>query len=204
LWLLEKLQVPYELETYARDPKTLLAPPELKKLHPLGKSPILTDDEITVAESGAILEYILDRYDAGELRPEDATHRRHYRYWMHYAEGSLMPLLVMKLVFERIPRAPMPFFVRPVARMIATGFEAQFLRPQLRTHLDFIETHLSEHEWFAGQFSAADIQMSYPLEAAAGERLGLDRYPAIRAFLERCRADAAYQKALAAGGPVTL
>ena len=204
LWLLEKLQVPYELEVYRRDPETLLAPPELKRLHPLGKSPVLTDDELTIAESGAILEYILDRYGAGELRPEDAAPRRQYRYWMHYAEGSLMPLLVMKLVFERVPRSPMPFFVRPVARMIASGVEAKFLRPQLRTHLDFIESHLSEHRWFAGEFSAADIQMSFPLEAAAGGRVGLERYPSIRDVLERCRADPSYQRAIAVGGPVSL
>ncbi len=203
LWLLEKLRVPYELEVYRRDPNTLLAPKKLQQLHPLGKSPILTDDEITVAESGAILEYVLDRHGRGQLRPEDETRHRQYRYWLHYAEGSLMPLLVMRLVFERVPKGPMPFFVRPVARLITSKVNEKFLGPQIARHLDYIESHLGQHEWFAGEFSAADIQMSYPLEAASS-RVDLAGYPAIRSFLERCRADEAYQTALERGGPVVL
>ncbi|WKE65207.1 glutathione S-transferase [Gallaecimonas kandeliae] len=207
LWLLEALQLPYALKCYQRDPKTLLAPAELKAVHPLGKSPVLVDGDLVVAESAAILEYLLDQYGQGRFRPQDAGALQQYRYWLHYAEGSLMPLLVMKLVFGRIPQGPMPFFVRPLARSLMAKVQALFLAPQLKNHLDYIEGQLQGRDWFAGpgagDFSAADIQMSFPLEAAAS-RTDLDAYPNIRAFIARCRRDPHYQQALEKGGPLLL
>src|SRR3954470_1149147 len=120
LWLLEELQLPYEIRRYERDPKTMLAPPELRAVHPLGKSPVISDGDLTLAESGAILEYLADRYGAGVLAPPPGTPERlRYSYWMHYAEGSLMPPLLLKLVFDRVQKADMPFFIKPVARGIA-------------------------------------------------------------------------------------
>ena len=179
LWLLEELALPYQLVRYARDPKTLLAPPSLRAIHPLGKSPVLVDDGHTLAESGAILEYLVERYDTGHALsptplPVDSPERLQYRYWMHYAEGSAMPPLLMTLVFARIRSAPMPFFVRPVARRIADTAMKSFVGPQLATHLGYVERELGAHAWFAGdRFTAADIQMSFPLEAAVA-RAGID------------------------------
>ena len=200
LWLLEELELDYDLKSYERDPQTLLAPERLKAVHPLGKSPVITDSEITVAESGAIIEYLIDTYGQGRLVPTAPENRRHYRYWLHYAEGSLMPWLVMKLVFGRIPQNPnMPFFLRPVARKIMTQVQTQFLDPQLHTHLGFIEGSLQDQDWLAGDFSAADIQMSFPLEAASN-RIDLAAYPQIQAFMQRYQQRPAYQRAIAKGG----
>lgn len=205
LWLLEELGRPYDLVRYARDPKTLLAPPQLRAVHPLGKSPVVELDGRVLAESGAILETLVERFDAGHAlhpAPGDEDARLRYRYWMHYAEGSAMPPLLLALVFGRIRAAPMPFFARPVARAIADKALAGFVGPQLATHLGHVERELGLHPWFSGEaFGAADIQMSYPLEAAAAraaDRVG----PNIRGFLERIRARPAYQRALEAGGPV--
>lgn len=204
LWLLEELQLPYEIKRYARDPKTMLAPPELINVHPLGKSPIITDDELTLAESGAILEYLVERYGEGRLVPaaNTAEHLR-FRYWMHYAEGSAMPPLLLRLVFDRVSNGPMPFFIRPVARAIAKGANQAFIGPQLKLHLGYMEDELGNSLWFAGEdFSVADIQMSYPLEAAQS-RGGLDgSYPRLTAFLERIRERPAYKRAIERGGPV--
>jgi len=203
LWLLEELQLPYELKRYRRDPKTLLAPPELKAVHPLGKSPVITDDGLTLAESGAILEYLLERYGDGRLAPASGTpeHRR-FRQWMHYAEGSAMPPLLLKLVFDRVASGPMPFFIRPVARAIAKGAHTAFIGPQLEAHLDYMESELGKSAWFAGEdFSAADIQMSFPIEAARS-RAGLDeRRPRLMDFLQRIHLRPAYQRAVERGGP---
>lgn len=203
LWLLEELDVPYELKRYARDPKTLLAPAELKAVHPLGKSPVITDGEQTVAESAAILEYLLDAHGDGQLRPAAGSpaHLR-YRYWMHYAEGSAMPPLLLKLVFDRVANAPMPFFARPIARAIASKANKAFIGPQLKLHLDYLEDELGKSHWFAGDtFSAADIQLSYPIEAAAA-RAGLDgSRPRLMDYLERIRTRPAYQRAVERGGP---
>lgn len=195
LWLLEELELDYELKCYRRDPQTLLAPQALKEVHPLGKSPVITDGDITVAESGAIIEYLLETYGQGQLKPVDEVGLRSYRYWLHYAEGSLMPLLVMKLVFDRIPKGSMPFFIRPVAKGITAKVQETFLAPQLSTHLRFVEDNLRDREWFAGKFSAADIQMSFPLEAAS-IRTDLTPYPHIRAFIKRYQARPAYQQAI--------
>lgn len=202
LWLLEELGVAYEIRKYQRDPATLLAPPELLKVHPLGKSPIVTDGDLTLAESGAIVEYLVERYGGGRLAPPAGTAERlRYVYWLHFAEGSAMPPLVMKLVLGRMATAPMPFFAKPVARGIAGKINAAFVDPNIRRQLDFMEAELGKHEWFAGgEFTAADVQMSFPLEAAE-QRAGLDAgRPKLMAFLERIHARPAYRKALERGG----
>jgi len=204
LWLLEELELPYEIKLYTRDRQTMLGPAELKKVHPLGKSPVITDGELTLAESAAILEYLLDRYGSGRLAPPaGSSEYLRFRYWMHYAEGSAMPPLLLKLVFDRVANGPMPFFVRPVARAIANGANKAFIGPQLKLHLDYMESELGKSLWFAGdEFSAADIQMSFPLEAAQS-RAGLDASrPRLSAFLQRIRERPAYQRAIARGGPV--
>lgn len=206
LWLLEELGIPYEIKRYQRDPKTLLAPSSLKKVHPLGKSPVITDGDLTIAESGAIIEYLVDRYGRGELVPPvTASARRRYSYWLHYAEGSLMPLLVMKLVFSRLNTVPAPFFVKPVIKGIVKRVQGTFLDPQLRQHLGYLEGELTKSAWFAGEdFSAADIQMSFPIEAAAARGgLGND-HPRLHAWLERIHARPAYQRGLEKGGKFEL
>lgn len=208
LWLLEELGLSYEVRRYARDPKTMLAPPELRAVHPLGKSPVITDSAVpntpvTVAETGAIIEYLIDTYGGGRLRPPPGTPAaRQFTYWLHYAEGSAMPPLLMKLVFDRIAAAPMPFFAKPVARRIVDGVMSQFVTPNLRLHLDFLESSLSGQPWFCGaEFTAADVMLSFPLEAAA-QRAGLDASrPALMGFLQRIHARPAYQRALERGGP---
>jgi glutathione S-transferase len=206
LWLLEELGLPYEVKRYQRDPGTMLAPPELRAVHPLGKSPVIEDEELKLAESGAILEYLAGRYGDGRLVPSAGTPERlRYTYWMHYAEGSAMPPLLMKLVFNRVQSGPMPFFVRPVARGIARRVLASFVEPNIARHLDYMEGELAARTWFAGgEFSAADIQMSFPLEGAAA-RGGLDASrPKLMGFLDRIHARPAYRRALEAGGPYEL
>ena len=206
LWLLEELGLECEVQRYQRDAKTLLAPPELRKVHPLGKSPVITDGDLTLAESGAIIEYLAARYGGGRLVPASGTpeHLR-FRYWMHYAEGSAMPPLLLKLVFDRIESAPMPFFVRWVAKSIAGKAKSGFIEPNIRTHLDFMESELATRPWFAGnEFTAADVQMSFPLEAAS-VRSGLDRSrPKLMDFLKRIHERPAYQRALERGGKYEL
>jgi glutathione S-transferase len=185
----------------------MLAPPELRQVHPLGKSPVVTDGDLTLAESGAIVEYLVERYGKGSFMPPAGTPEAlRYRYWMHYAEGSLMPPLLMKLVFNRVETAPMPFFVRPVARAIAQGAKKSFIEPQIKTHLDYIEAELGNSKWFAGkEISAADVQMSFPLEAAASRGgLNRDEYPRTAAFLKRIHARPAYKQALERGGAYEL
>jgi glutathione S-transferase len=203
LWLLEELGLEYEVKHYERDPQTLLAPPELRAIHPLGKSPVISDGTQVLAESGAILESLVEAHGGGRLLPAAGTpERQRYRYWMHYAEGSAMPPLLLKLVFDRIGKARMPFFVKPVARAIAARAQAGFIQPQIEQHLDFMEAELGRSTWFAGEeFTAADVQMSFPVEAAAA-RGGLDgSRPRLMAFLARIHARPAYQRALARGGP---
>jgi glutathione S-transferase len=206
LWLLEELGLAYEVKYYKRDPKTLLAPPELRAVHPLGKSPVITEDGMTLADSGAILEYLVERHGGGRLiPPAGSPDRLRYHYWMHFAEGSAMPPLLMKLVFDRLERAPMPFFVRPIVRSIATRTRTSFIEPQLRAQLDFMETELGRSTWFAGpEFTAADIQMSFPLEAAVA-RAGLDATrPRLLGFIGHIHARPAYQRALEKGGPFAV
>ncbi len=203
LWLLEELGVPYEVVQYKRDPKTLLAPPELKRVHPLGKSPVIVDGAHTVAESAAILEYLVDACGKRSgLKPAAGSPERlRYTYWLHYAEGSAMPPLFLGLVFSRLPKAPMPFFVKPIVRAVADKVRHEFIDPQLKLHLDWMESELGKSAWFAGDaFTAADIQMSYPVEAAC-LRGGLDATrPRLMDWLARIRARPAWQRAQAKGG----
>ena len=205
LWLLEELGLPYEVKRYERNATTNLAPPELKRVHPLGKSPVITDEQLTVAESGAILEYLVERYGQGRLKPTDEQGLLHYRYFMHFAEGSAMPPLVMKLIFNRIKRSPMPFFAKPIAKAIADKVLDGFVQPNINAQLAFLETELSSRPWFAGaEFSAADVQMSFPLEAAAARAGAMQNHPKLLDFLKRIQARPAYQKALERGGPYSL
>ena len=203
LWLLEELGLPCEIKHYQRDPKTMLAPESLRQVHALGKSPVITDGDVTVAESGAIVEYLVERYGDGRLAPAAGTPERlRYRNWLHFAEGSAMPPLLMKLIFDRIASSPMPFFAKPIARGISAKVIAGFVEPNLKRQLDFMEGELAGSDWFAGNaFSAADIQMSFPLEAAA-QRAGLNASrPRLMAWLKRIHERPAYQRALASGGP---
>ncbi|HEY1393235.1 MAG TPA: glutathione S-transferase [Methylibium sp.] len=205
LWLLEELELSYEIKHYQRDPQTMLAPPELRRIHPLGKSPVITDGELTLAESGAILEYLVARYGAGRFRPAPGTPEAlRYVYWMHFAEGTAMPPLLMKLVFDRIEHKS-PLLVRPIAGAIARKAKAMIVTPSLQRHLDFMEAELGNRPWFAGdEFSAADIQMSFPVEASA-VRAGLDASrPRLLDFLQRIHARPAYARALQRGGPFAL
>jgi glutathione S-transferase len=202
LWMLEELGVEYELKRYERDPHTMLAPPELRAVHPLGKSPVITDGALTIAESGAILEYLVDRYGEGRFAPPHGAspERVRYNYWMHYAEGSAMPPLLLKLVASRIAGAKMPFFARPIAKRIARTLQSGFIDPQLKLHFGYIDSELWKSPWFAGDtFSAADVQMSFPLEAAS-QRAGAKQLPHVRAFLQRIHARPAYRRALERGG----
>ena len=206
VWLLEELGLDYEIKRYQRDPETMLAPASLRAVHPLGKSPVITDGELTLAESGAIIDYLIERYGAGSLAPAAGTPARlRYNYWLHYAEGSAMTPLLLKLVFDRVESAPMPFFVKPVAKGISAKVKSSFIEPQLKQHLDYLEGELGESDWFAGDaFSGADIQLSFVLEAAAA-RGGLDASrPRLMDFLERIHARPAYRRALERGGEYSL
>jgi glutathione S-transferase len=206
LWLLEELGLPYEIKHYQRDPATMLAPESLRQVHPLGKSPVITDGDVTVAESGAIVEYLIERYGNGRLQPAAGTPERlAYRYWLHFAEGSAMPPLLLKLVFLKIASTKVPFFIKPVVRGISAKVMSTLIDPNLTRQLDFMEGELGKSEWFAGrEFSAADIQMSFPLEAAA-QRAGLDASrPRLMAFLKRIHARPAYARALERGGPYSF
>ncbi|TVR94921.1 MAG: glutathione S-transferase [Wenzhouxiangellaceae bacterium] len=201
LWLLEELGLEYEIRYYLRDTQTRLAPPELREVHPLGKSPVISDGDRTLAESATIVEYLARRYGKGRWAPalkSDAYWD--FSYWMHYAEGSLMPPLLLKLVFDTVG-SKAPLLVRPLARGIAGQVNRAFLDQQIRTHLDFVESHLAEREWFVGsRISAVDVQMSFPLEAARARGLVGDQRPAINAFVERCHQRPAYRRAVDAGG----
>lgn len=207
LWLLEELELPYEIVHYQRDPKTMLAPPTLRAVHPLGKSPVVTTDEgLALAESGAVVETLIERYGNGRLAPAAGTPEAlRYRYWLHYAEGSAMPPLLLKLMFDQIEKAKMPFFAKPIAKAIAGKAKAAFIMPNIKTHLDFMEGELGKSKWFAGNaFSGADIQMSFPVEAALA-RGGLDASrPKLMAYLERIHTRPAYMRALERGGPYGL
>lgn len=204
LWALEELGLDYQVKRYEREP-SMQAPASLRAVHPLGKSPVITDGDKTLAESGAILEYLAETYGDGKLKPAAGTpeHLR-YRYFLHYAEGSLMPLLFMKLVFGRLP-SRVPFLMRPVAKAISAGADKALLNPQLGTHFMFLEGELQKSEWFAGAaFSAADIQMSFPLEASAARSPLFKQLPKLSAFVQRIQVRPAYKRALEKGGPYEL
>lgn len=205
LWLLEELGLPYAVQHYARDPQTLLAPAALRALHPLGKSPLVTDGDEVLAESGAIIDTLVARHGAGLglAPPEGTPERQRYTYWLHYAEGSAMPPLLLSLIFRRMRSAPAPFFARPIVRKLADKVMASFVSPQLALHMGWIESELAKHPYFAGEaFSAADIQMGFPLEAAAARgAVTPEAHPAIHAWLARVQARPAYQRAQAKAGP---
>ena len=206
VWLLEELGLDYEIKKYQRDAKTMLAPDALKAIHPLGKSPVITDGAAMVAESGAIIDYLVERYGEGRLVPAAGTpDKLRYTYFLHYAEGSAMPPLLLKLVFDRVETGPMPFFIRPIARGIARKVKSRYIMPQIAQHLSYLEGELGKSAWFAGAaFSAADIQVGFVLEVAA-MRAGLGgKYPALTAFLARIHARPAYRRALERGGPYEL
>lgn len=200
LWLLEELELPYQIVKYERDPRTMLAPASLRAVHPLGKSPVITDGDATLAESGAILEYLVETYGKGRLAPPAGTPGyRDYRYFMHYAEGSLMPFLVMKLVFNKVS-TDAPFLVRPIAKTISGTVSSRFLDPNLKAHLAFLADHLGKHAWFAGDaFSAADVQMSFPIEGAIA-RAGGGIPPKLTEWLAKIQARPAYRRAIEKGG----
>ena len=205
LWLLEELGAAYEVVHYKRHPATLLAPPELRAIHPLGKSPVIVDGDLTVAETGAIIEYLVETHGGGRLAPAPGTPERlAYRYWLHYAEGSAMPPLLLKLLFSRLPRG-VPALIRPIARMIAAKALERMIDPQIANHMRYWNEAVARAPWFAGaEFTAADVQMSFPVEAAAG-RVGLgEGHGALRDWLDRVHARPAYQRALATGGGFEL
>jgi glutathione S-transferase len=206
LWLLEELGIDYEFRRYERDPETSLAPPELENIHPLGKSPVVTDGDSTLAESGAIIEYLVDNYGDGRLRPApDSPEYLDYRYWLHYAEGSFMPLMIVSLILSRIEAARMPFFAKPIARGIVAKVRAGYLDDNVSRHLGFMQATLATRKWFAGdELTAADIQMSFAVEAAEVRADLGNAYPALAEFLERIRTLPAYRRALEKGGPYEL
>ena len=201
LWLLEELGLPYEVKRYERNAQTMLAPPELLAIHPLGKSPVITDGDKTIAETGAIIEYIIDTYGQGRLIPPAGTPERlRYTYWLHYAEGSAMTPLLLKLVFTALP-ARAPGLLRGLVKAVAAKAQSGFIDPQLKTHIDYWNAELSKSAWFAGpDFTAADVAMSFPLEAAVA-RAGAASRPKVKAFLEQIHARPAYRTALERGGP---
>ena len=204
LWLLEELGLDYEVRRYQRDPHTMLAPPELKAVHPLGKSPVIEDRGIKIAETGAIFDYLLNTYGQGRLRPAAGTEdARRFTYWMYYAEGSAMTPLLLRLIFAQIP-AKVPFFARSIANGITKAMNKRIIQPQLDSHIGYWEGELGHTGWFAGpEFTAADIMMSFPLEAAAA-RAGAARQPQIAAFLQGVHARPAYLRAIERGGPYSF
>ena len=200
LWLLEELGLPYEIKRYQRDPKTMLAPPEFKRVHPLGKSPVVVDGDAVIAETGAIVEYLVGKAGGALRPPEGSPERLRWTYWLHYAEGSAMPPLLLRLVFSMLaPRSPA--LLRPLVRAISGRTLESFIDPQIKTHFDFIEGELSKSTWFAGEkFSAADVMMSFPLEAGGARANAFDGRPKVKAFVERIHARPAYKRALEKGG----
>lgn len=208
LWLLEELGIAYQVKRYERDKATMRAPAELQKVHPLGKSPVIeTEEGDILAETGAIIEYLVERYDTSRqlVPPPGTPDKQQWTYWIHYAEGSAMPPLLLKLVFMRMP-AGVPFLIRPLVKKIARTAQQKVTDPQLRQHMLYWADALRRgNGWFAGKsFSAADIMMSFPLEAAAA-RVGLgEGHGPIRDFLETIHARPAYKRALETGGPYEL
>ncbi|WP_312119549.1 glutathione S-transferase family protein [Kosakonia cowanii] len=204
LWALEELGVPYNIVRYERQ-KNMLAPDELKKIHPLGKSPVVEDNGFILAESGAILEYLQETYDTEQrFEPHDAQQKIDYRFWLHYAEGSLMPLLLMKLVVGQLGKPPVPFGVRSVGKLIGKGIENAFLNKQLETHARFIEGELAHRPWFAGdELSMADVQMSFPVFALLS-RGGIENLPNLQAWKKRVEMRPTWKRAIEQGGPFSL
>ncbi|MEM9173463.1 MAG: glutathione S-transferase [Pseudomonadota bacterium] len=205
LWLLEELGAEYEIELYKRDPVTRLAPASLKDVHPLGKSPVITDGDITVAESGTIVEYLMRHYSQGQLQPADNEQARiDYSYFLHYAEGTMMPLMIINLLLSRVESAKMPFFIKPIATGITGKLREAYLTPNTQMNLNFLEERLNGRQWFTGDtLTAADIHMSFMLE---GLSIGgtLDNLPNLKSCHERGKQRPAYQRAVERGGPLDL
>lgn len=198
LWLLEELELRYELKRYARD-ENFRAPPELSAVHPLGRSPVVEVDGHVLAESGAIIEYFVER-EGGRLRPQEPEALRQYRFFLHYAEGSAMPPLLVQLLVEKIRSQPVPFFVKPITAKLGDGIEQGFSGPAIATHFGFVDAELAKRPYFAGgELSAADIQMIYPVEAALTR--GKGQWPNLRAWQQRVTARPAYRRAESRGGP---
>ena len=203
LWLLEELGVDYRIERYARDKANRLAPASLKKIHPLGKSPVVEDDGLIIAETGAIVEYLIERYGEGRFAPaRTSPDHLKYRYWMHFAEGSAMPQLLLKLFFTRIKETKMPFFAKPIANSIADRVLADYVDPNLADQMSFVDAELAASTWFVGEdLTGADVMMIFPLEAGGDRVAGGGRYRNVQAFVERAHSRPAYQRALEKGGP---
>ena len=202
LFMLEEIGAEYETNVFKRVKG--LAPASLKKIHPLGKSPVITDNGATIAESGAIIEYLAAKYGPQMMVTGEPDYPAvlNYRYWIHYAEGSLMPLLVMKLMFDQIKNAKVPFFIKPVAKGIVKQVMDRYLGPTLNSQLAFVEAHLSSHEYFGGDsMNAADVQMLFPLEGVAVQADYKNSYPNIVEYVTRLQARPSYQRALSAGEP---
>lgn len=202
IWFLEELQIPWQMVTWQRE-RTMLAPEGLKEIHPLGKAPIIKDNNRVIAESAVILEYLQERYDPlNRFKPSHSESFYDYRYWMHYAEGSLMPLLMIQLVLGKLGAAPVPWLLRPMGRALAKGIQHKWLNGQLMTHARFLEQHVARQPWFAGeQFSVADIQMSYPVLALLARNESA-HFPALVAWRNRIQEREAFQIAIAKGGPL--
>jgi len=180
----------------------MLAPPALRAVHPLGKSPVIVDGDGTLAESGAIIEYLVEKNPASAMAPARGTAEWvRYLYWLHFAEGSAMPPLLLKLILDRIATAP-PWPIRPIVAAVVRRANDRLATPRLAENLDLMEAELNRSTWFAGDaFSAADIQMSYPIEASV-RRAGLDqRRPKLMAYLDRIHQRPAYRRAVERGGP---
>ena len=201
LWLLEELGLDYEVIRYERDPETRLAPDTLRAVHPLGKSPILEDGDVIVAETGAIIEYVIDTHGSGQMKPAAGTpEQRAWTYWMHYAEGSAMPPLLIKLVFQMLPQN-VNGLMRPLVKAVTSRAQSGFIDPRVKEHIEFWDSSLAPTGWFAGDaFTAADIIMSFPLEAAANRSIA-GQYANISGFLTRIHERPAYKRALERGGP---
>lgn len=201
LWLLEELGLEYDIKVYQRDRKTQLAPESLKAVHPLGKAPVLTDGDLVLAESGLIIDYLLQTYGP-QWQPEfNSKEWYENQYWLHFAEGSLMPPLLLTLVFDKIRNSRMPFIAKPVAKAIADRVTSQFVDPNVRRLITFINEHLATHTWFVGDTPmGADFQMSFPLEAAKARGLVTRSHPHIERFLRQVADRAAYHRALEKGG----
>ena len=204
LWMLEELGAEYEVRRYERDRKTSLAPAALKAVHPSGKSPVLEDDGVVVAETGAIVEYLVDRHD-GALAPARGTpDYLRYRYWVHAAEGSFMPPMVFTLFLNRMETAPMPFFARPIARKLTGAVRGGYLNHTIGALFGHLNDELGKSPWLAGEsLTAADIMMSFPIEAFA-KRGDVSSCPNIAAFVERIHGREAFKRALERGGPYAL
>lgn len=203
VWLLELLGVEYELKQYQR--QGIFAPDEMKKIHSLGKAPILQDDDLILTESGAIVDYLITTYGQGKFAPpRQDTHYWHYQRWLHYAEGSLMPFMIMALVFYKIEHTKMPFFVKPIAQKISQNTHHNFLNPQVALHLKHIDDELNGKTWLMGEdLTGADIMMSFAL-LGAKMRYDISPYPNILRYLQQIECEPAYQRAIQKAGEPML